>query len=83
MIGGLLSFLNKDYFTGFMIKKELVIMTILILNRIEKREDCEMILLIGLPAAGKTTWAAKRVQENPDKRYYVIGTNALIERMKV
>ena len=39
--------------------------------------------MIGLPAVGKTTWAAKHVEANPDKRYYVIGTNALIERMKV
>ena len=24
--------------------------------RIAKREDCEMIMLIGLPGCGKTTW---------------------------
>lgn len=51
--------------------------------RIAKREECEMILLIGLPAAGKTTWANKHVEANPEKRYNVIGTNALIEKMKV
>ncbi len=51
--------------------------------RIAKREDCEMILLVGLPAAGKTTWANKHREANPDKRYYVIGTSALLERMKV
>ncbi len=51
--------------------------------RVAKREDCEMILLVGLPAAGKTTWAATHREANPDKRYYVIGTSALIERMKV
>jgi len=42
-----------------------------------------MILLIGLPASGKTTWANKYREENPDKRFYVIGTSALVERMKV
>ena len=42
-----------------------------------------MILMVGLPASGKTTWAMKHVEENPDKRYYVIGTNALIEKMRV
>ncbi len=52
-------------------------------ERIEKREDCEMILLVGLPAAGKTTWAHRHREADPEKRYYVIGTNALVERMKV
>ena len=42
-----------------------------------------MIMLIGLPASGKTTWANKHVEENPLKRYNVIGTSVLLERMKV
>ena len=51
--------------------------------RIEKREECELILLIGLPASGKTTWVNKHVEENPDKHFNVIGTAALVQRMKV
>merc|ERR1719220_489899 len=51
--------------------------------RTEKRDECEMIMLIGLPASGKTTWANKHVAENPLKRYNVIGTSVLLERMKV
>eukprot|EP00096_Caligus_rogercresseyi_P005787 TRINITY_DN217_c0_g1_i4.p1 TRINITY_DN217_c0_g1~~TRINITY_DN217_c0_g1_i4.p1 ORF type:complete len:524 (+),score=158.84 TRINITY_DN217_c0_g1_i4:154-1572(+) len=51
--------------------------------RIPSREECEMIMMIGLPASGKSTWAKKHVEENPDKRYYVIGTMSLIEKMKV
>ena len=51
--------------------------------RISKRDECEMIMLIGLPASGKTTWANKHVAENPLKRYNVIGTSVLLERMKV
>jgi len=42
-----------------------------------------MIMLIGLPGSGKTTWVNKHVEENPDKRYNVIGTSVLLERMKV
>ena len=42
-----------------------------------------MIMMVGLPAAGKTTWVNKHVEENREKRYNVIGTAALIEKMKV
>jgi len=51
--------------------------------RIAKREECEMIMMIGLPASGKTTWVNKLVQENPDKHYNVIGTSTLISKMTV
>lgn len=42
-----------------------------------------MIMMIGLPAAGKTYWVNRHVEENPDKRYNVIGTASLIDKMKV
>ena len=42
-----------------------------------------MIMLIGLPAAGKTTWANKHATENLEKRFNIIGTSQLIDRMKV
>ena len=42
-----------------------------------------MIMLIGLPASGKTTWANKHAEENPEKRYNIIGTSILLDRMKV
>ncbi len=42
-----------------------------------------MIMLVGLPGSGKTTWANKHVAENPDKKYTVIGTSSLIDKMKV
>ena len=42
-----------------------------------------MIMLVGLPGSGKTTWVNKHVAENPDKKYTVIGTSALIDKMKV
>merc|ERR1719186_1858799 len=51
--------------------------------RIAAREECEMIMMIGLPASGKTTWVNKLVQENPDKHYNVIGTSTLISKMTV
>ena len=42
-----------------------------------------MVMLIGLPGCGKTTWVNKFIEENPDKKYDVIGTATLIEKMKV
>lgn len=54
-----------------------------IIYRIKTREECEMIMLIGLPGCGKTTWVKKQVEANPEKRYTVIGTSSLIDKMKV
>ncbi len=40
-------------------------------------------MMVGLPSCGKTTWANKYSVEHPEKKYNVLGTNSLIERMKV
>ena len=40
-------------------------------------------MMIGLPGAGKTYWAEKFAKENADKNYNILGTNNLIEKMKV
>ncbi|RHN71838.1 putative P-loop containing nucleoside triphosphate hydrolase [Medicago truncatula] len=47
-------------------------------------KDCElMIMMVGLPASGKTTWAEKLMKDHPEKRYVLLGTNLLLEQMKV
>ncbi|XP_066595276.1 heterogeneous nuclear ribonucleoprotein U-like isoform X2 [Prorops nasuta] len=48
-----------------------------------KKEDCEIIMMCGLPGAGKTTWIKQYTSEHSDKCYNVLGTNNLINRMKV
>lgn len=40
-------------------------------------------MMVGLPACGKTTWAAKHAKENPEKKYNILGTNAIMDKMKV
>ena len=40
-------------------------------------------MLVGLPGAGKTFWAEKFAKENEEKNYNILGTNNLIEKMKV
>ncbi|KAK7072065.1 hypothetical protein SK128_007421 [Halocaridina rubra] len=47
------------------------------------RQDSEALMMIGLPACGKTTWVEKYCKEHLDKKFYVLGTNFLIDKMKV
>ncbi|XP_010277937.1 PREDICTED: heterogeneous nuclear ribonucleoprotein U-like protein 1 isoform X2 [Nelumbo nucifera] len=46
-------------------------------------KDCEVLMMVGLPASGKTTWAEKWVKEHPGKRYVLLGTNLALDQMKV
>lgn len=48
-----------------------------------KKEECEIMCMVGLPGAGKTYWVNKQVAENADKRYNVLGTNNIIDKMRV
>ncbi|XP_017286551.1 heterogeneous nuclear ribonucleoprotein U-like protein 1 [Kryptolebias marmoratus] len=47
------------------------------------KSDCEILMMVGLPACGKTTWAIKHAEENPEKKYNILGTNAIMDKMKV
>ncbi|KAF3784702.1 Heterogeneous nuclear ribonucleoU-like protein 1 [Nymphaea thermarum] len=46
-------------------------------------EDREVIMMVGLPASGKTTWAEKWIKDHPEKRYILLGTNPALDQMKV
>ncbi|XP_021726338.1 heterogeneous nuclear ribonucleoprotein U-like protein 1 isoform X2 [Chenopodium quinoa] len=46
-------------------------------------QACEVIMMVGLPASGKTTWAENWVKEHPEKRYILLGTNLSLDQMKV
>ncbi|XP_038972370.1 heterogeneous nuclear ribonucleoprotein U-like protein 1 isoform X2 [Phoenix dactylifera] len=45
--------------------------------------ECEVLMMVGLPASGKTTWAEKWVKMHPEKRYVLLGTNLALDQMKV
>ncbi|XP_028320050.1 heterogeneous nuclear ribonucleoprotein U-like protein 1 isoform X2 [Gouania willdenowi] len=47
------------------------------------KSDCEILMMVGLPACGKTTWAIKHAETNPEKKYNILGTNAIMDKMKV
>uniref|UniRef100_A0A1L8DCX0 Putative heteroproteinous nuclear ribonucleoprotein u-like protein 1 n=1 Tax=Nyssomyia neivai TaxID=330878 RepID=A0A1L8DCX0_9DIPT len=51
------------------------------LRRVETRKECEVIMMIGLPGAGKTHWVTKWNEENPEKLYNIIGNKYLYDRM--
>ena len=40
-------------------------------------------MMVGLPGSGKTVWAEKHAKSNPEKKFNVLGTNNIIEKMKV
>lgn len=48
-----------------------------------KKSNCEMIMLVGLPGCGKTTWARNKQTTCPEKRYNILGTDLLMDKMRV
>ncbi|KAL8219774.1 UNVERIFIED_CONTAM: Heteroproteinous nuclear ribonucleoprotein U-like protein 1, partial [Gekko kuhli] len=49
----------------------------------KSKGECEILMMVGLPAAGKTTWAIKHAAANPGKKYNILGTNAIMDKMRV
>ncbi|XP_056394311.1 heterogeneous nuclear ribonucleoprotein U-like protein 1 [Hyla sarda] len=49
----------------------------------KNKGECEILMMVGLPGAGKTTWAMKHSAANPGKKYNILGTNAIMEKMRV
>lgn len=47
------------------------------------KAECEVLMMIGLPGAGKTYYAEKLRSENREKQYNVLGTNLILDKMKV
>lgn len=52
-------------------------------RRPENKADCEVIMMCGLPAAGKTTWIRKYVAQNPEKLYNILALHNLVEKTGV
>ena len=39
----------------------------------ESFSDCEVVMMVGLPASGKTTWAKKHCAQNREKQFIILG----------
>ncbi|XP_031132209.1 heterogeneous nuclear ribonucleoprotein U-like protein 1 [Ipomoea triloba] len=44
---------------------------------------CDLMMMVGLPGSGKTTWAEKWATEHPEKRYILLGETHAFDKMKV
>ena len=39
----------------------------------KSRQECQVLLMVGLPGAGKTYWAEKHRKEYPEKYFNILG----------
>ncbi|KAH0540429.1 heterogeneous nuclear ribonucleoprotein U-like protein 1 isoform X1 [Cotesia glomerata] len=53
------------------------------IRRPDNRQDCEILMMVGLPSAGKTVWANKFSNQNLEKKYNILGVSNILDRMKV
>ncbi|XP_011869563.1 PREDICTED: heterogeneous nuclear ribonucleoprotein U-like isoform X2 [Vollenhovia emeryi] len=49
-------------------------------RRPDGKADCEVIMMCGLPASGKTAWATKYAADHPDKLYNILALQNLLEK---
>ncbi|XP_048885155.1 heterogeneous nuclear ribonucleoprotein U-like protein 2 [Brienomyrus brachyistius] len=46
------------------------------------KRDCEVLMMVGMPGAGKTHWAQTHIAQHPEKRYNLLGTRTVLGNMR-
>lgn len=47
------------------------------------KTHCTVIVMVGLPGAGKTTWVKQYLREHPDEHWILFNTDSIINAMTV
>lgn len=47
------------------------------------KAECEVVMMVGLPGSGKTVYANNLCKLKPEKQYNILGTNLILDKMKV
>ncbi|KAJ8405148.1 hypothetical protein AAFF_G00321390 [Aldrovandia affinis] len=45
------------------------------------KQQCEVLMMVGMPGAGKTHWAQAHMAKNPEKRYNLLSTQSVLSCM--
>ncbi|KAJ8282816.1 hypothetical protein COCON_G00053350 [Conger conger] len=46
------------------------------------KQQCEVLMMVGMPGAGKSHWAQAHMTQNPEKRYNILSTHTILRCMK-
>ncbi|XP_018592530.2 heterogeneous nuclear ribonucleoprotein U-like protein 2 [Scleropages formosus] len=48
----------------------------------KSKQECEVLMMVGMPGAGKTHWAKTHMAQNPEKHYNLLGTHTILSTMR-
>uniref|UniRef100_A0A0K0DKC3 SPRY domain-containing protein n=1 Tax=Angiostrongylus cantonensis TaxID=6313 RepID=A0A0K0DKC3_ANGCA len=49
----------------------------------ESKSDCTVLMMVGLPSVGKTTWVRRYIREHPSENWTLISADTILAAMKV